>query len=310
MSAALADSAGVRWRPRASVERIRARARLYALIRDFFAAREVLEVTTPALVRHASLDPEIEALRITGGVDDRWLRTSPEPAHKRLLAHGVGDLYELGPCFRRDEAGRRHSPEFTLLEWYRVGFSRGRLIDEVCELIQRCAQRWGRTLVRQDITFRAAVMQATGLDPFAVDDPAAASLAREHGAPAGLSRDQALDFLLATAVAADWPADGLTVVTDYPADRPAMAEVRAGVADRFEVFAGPLELANGYQELTDADELDRRWAGQDAAARDDALTAAMRCGLPRCAGVALGVDRLLMVLEGCNDIADVQAIPS
>ena len=298
------------WRPTATLDRVRARARLLGLIREFFSSRDVLEVTTPTIGRAANPDPNLTAISVSSPDGLRgWLRTSPEHAHKRLLSAESGAIYELGPCFRGGERGRLHNPEFTMLEWYRPGFTRSRLIAETVDLIDCASTRWGHEYERADWTYAAAFVATLDIDPMGVDDATLRSLAEQEGGPGGLDREGLLDFLFSTQIATRWPQNQLTVVTDFPADRPAMARVQGEIAERFEVFIGSCELANGYRELTDADELRRRWQADEAQDIDERLLAAMRCGLPECAGVALGVDRLLMALERCEHIDDVLSFP-
>jgi lysyl-tRNA synthetase class 2 len=302
------------------------RSRLYAAIRHFFAERNVLEVETPMLSAAANTDPNIESFvtvfdgHVDGGSRGRWLRTSSEFAQKRLLAAGVGDCYELGRVFRNGEAGRRHNPEFSMLEWYRVGWDHRRLADEAVELMTAALQLVGRAAEVQFTSYRALFVDAIGVDPLlAGDSELVAALAGIDVRAGDLSRDDRLDLLLTHRIQPSFPPQRITVVYDYPASQCALAKVRAGdppVAERFEIYLGSHELANGYHELTDAAEQRARFE-QDNARRqarslaplpiDERLLAALERGLPACAGVALGVERLLMAMCGSDDIADVLA---
>ena len=316
------------WEPSAGFDALRLRAQLYAAIRDFFAERNVLEVETPLLSQAGNTDPNIASFslrfsgRTDGGSRTRWLRTSPEYPLKRLIAAGLGDCYELGRVFRDGEAGGRHNPEFTMLEWYRVGWDHDRLIDEVATLVRRALALVGRDATMQRISFRELYLQRLQLDPFTAD---AATLRAALGDididPHGLVRDDWLDLLLTHRLQPSFEPDRLLVVYDYPASQCALARIRAEdppVAERFEVYLGPLELANGYHELADADEQRARFQ-RDVEARgergivappvDERLLSALRAGLPDCAGVALGIDRLLMAMRGSDRIADVLAFP-
>ncbi|HET6395975.1 MAG TPA: EF-P lysine aminoacylase EpmA [Pseudoxanthomonas sp.] len=314
------------WEPSAGLEALRLRARLYALVRGFFAERGVLEVETPVLSEAGNTEPNIESFTAhfsghrDAGAPGRWLRTSPEYPLKRLLAAGIGDCYELGRVFRNGEAGGRHNPEFTMLEWYRVGWDHRRLAAETVELVQQALGLAGRRAQVLETTYRALFVQAAGVDPFAAGD--AELRAPLQGVAIdgdGLSRDDWLDLLMTHRVQPTFPADRITVVHDWPASQCALAKVRDGdppVAERFELYLGTFELANGYHELTDADEQRRRFQrdGRVRQARgavlppvDERLLAALRAGLPACAGVALGVERLLMALAGTDRIADVLA---
>lgn len=315
------------WRPTASLDALRLRARLYATIRAFFAEREVLEVETPVLSMAGNTDPNIESFslefsgRTDGAPRTRWLRTSPEFALKRLLAAGVGDCYELGRVFRNGEAGGRHNPEFTMLEWYRIGWDHHRLIDETVDLVQTAMALVGRKADATTTTFRDLYRERLALDPFTADDAELrAALGDIEIDPAGLNRDDWLDLLMTHRLQPGFDRDGILVVRDYPASQSALAKIRAGqgsepaVAERFELYLGALELANGYHELTDVDEQRARFL-RDHTTRamlgvvqpllDEGLLAAMAFGLPACAGVALGVERLLMAMTDTDRIADV-----
>jgi lysyl-tRNA synthetase class 2 len=315
------------WRPTASIEALRLRAALYARIRDFFAARDVLEVETPVLSVAGNTEPNIASfpLQFSGRTDGaprtRWLRTSPEHALKRLLAAGIGDCYELGRVFRDGEAGGRHNPEFTMLEWYRVGWDHLRLLDETAELVRAALALAGHDARLERIAYRELYRQRLGLDPFTADE---ATLRNALGDvaidPQGLTRDDWLDLLMTHRLQPAFAPDRMLAVHDYPASQCALARLRregdAMVAERFELYLGPLELANGYHELTDAGEQRVRFERDQERRRqraaivppiDQHLLAAMQAGLPACAGVALGIDRLLMAMSGSDRIAGVLA---
>jgi lysyl-tRNA synthetase class 2 len=317
------------WRPSATFDALRLRARLYAALRAFFAERDVLEVETPTLSLAGNTDPNIAlfSLQFSGRTDGaprtRWLRTSPEYPLKRLLAAGLGDCYELGRVFRDGEAGGWHNPEFTMLEWYRVGWDHDRLIDEVATLVQAALALVGRVAAVQRTSFRELYLQRLQVDPFTADDATLrAALGDIDIDPRGLVRDDWLDLLMTHKLQPAFEPDQLLAVYDYPASQCALARIRADdppVAERFEVYLGPLELANGYHELGDVGEqrarfqrdLDvRRERGTAAApSLDERLLSALQAGLPDCAGVALGIDRLLMAMMGSDRIADVLAFP-
>jgi lysyl-tRNA synthetase class 2 len=315
------------WHPGAGLPALRLRAGIYRLIRAFFEARGVLEVETPVLSSAANTDANIRSFTLTysgpaaGDSRQRYLRTSPEFALKRLLAAGVGDCYELGRVFRDGEAGTRHNPEFTMLEWYRVGWDHHRLIDEVEALLRDCFALVGQDLRSRRLDYGALYREALGLDPFASsEDELLAALAPWSIDPDGLSRDDLLDLLMSHCIEPARPADELLFVHGFPPSQAALARVEGEGASaracRFEALVGGVELANGYHELTDAGEQARRF-GADLALRerrgdpalpvDRRLLAALEAGLPPCAGVALGVDRLLMRLLGTQAIDDVLA---
>jgi lysyl-tRNA synthetase class 2 len=280
------------------------------------------------LSQAGNTDPNIASFslefsgRTDGATRTRWLRTSPEYPLKRLVAAGLGDCYELGRVFRDGEAGGRHNPEFTMLEWYRVGWDHDRLIDEVAALVQAALALVGRVVVVQRISFRELYLQRLQVDPFTADDATLhAALGDIDIDPDGLGRDDWLDLLMTHRLQPGFEPDRLLAVYDYPASQCALARIRADdppVAERFEVYLGPLELANGYHELGDTSEqrmrferdLDVRRGRNDAAPPlDERLLSALQAGLPDCAGVALGVDRLLMAMTGSDRIADVLAFP-
>ena len=305
---------------------LRLRARLYARVRGFFAERDVLEIETPILSAAGNTDPNIESFttRFSGHVDAgaplRWLRTSSEFPQKRLLAAGIGDCYELGRVFRNGEAGRRHNPEFTMLEWYRVGWDHRRLIDETVELVRAALALVGKSAEVQKYTYRELFRTALNLDPFAASDAELqAALGDVQIDAHGLWRDDWLDLLLTHRIQPAFPAGRITVISDYPATQCALAKIRADdspVAERFELYVGAQELANGYHELTDAAEQRARFERDNARRRqrglievpiDARLLAALEQGMPDCAGVALGVERLLMAMLGTDDIRDVLA---
>ena len=303
------------------------RAQLYSRIRTFFTDRQILEVETPILSAAGNTDPNIESFttRFSGHVDagspQRWLRTSPEYPLKRLLAAGIGDCYELGRVFRNGEAGKRHNPEFTMLEWYRVGWDHRRLMDETVALVQASLALVDRRAEVRVTTYRQLFIDALVLDPMtATTDELRAPLHRFGIDPDGLERDDWLDLLITHLIQPDFPRERITVIHDYPASQCALAKIRAGdppVAERFEMYLGPYELANGYHELNDAaeqrarferDAARRRTRGLPAVPRDERLLAVLDA-MPDCAGVALGVERLLMCLAGTDAIADVLAFP-
>jgi lysyl-tRNA synthetase class 2 len=306
------------------------RARLNALFRDFFATRGVVEVETPVLSRAGNTDPNIRSFTLefsgpsSGGPRQRWLRTSPEFPLKRLLAEGFGDCYELGRVFRDGEAGGRHNPEFTMLEWYRVGWDHRRLADETVALVAAAMSLVQKTpTVVRSLDFATLYREVFGFDPHTASiDTLRAALGEVRIDPDGLTRDDWLDLLMTHRLQPSFATDAITVVHDWPATQAALARLRPGeaegqptVAERFELYLGPLEVANGYHELNDSSEQRRRFQ-RDHAVRsargdalppiDDALIAALPA-MPDCAGVALGVDRLLMGLVGSTRIADVLA---
>jgi len=313
------------WRPTASFDALRLRAEILAKIRGFFSDREVLEVETPLLASAPVTDLHLHALscgyRGPGADEGRtlWLQTSPEFAMKRLLADGSGPIFQVCKAVRDGEAGRRHNPEFTILEWYRPGWDHHRLMDEVDELLSAVLE----TGPGERLTYGEAFTRYAGVDPH--DEPIEGLRSRVEalGVPSAgeLGRDDLLDLILTHLIEAKLGHCQPTFIHDYPASQAALARVRPGkppCAERFEVFIEGLELANGYHELTDPEtqrqrfevDLDaRRSAGLPEVPIDENLLAAMDHGLPECAGVALGVDRLVMLAAGTREIAEVVAFP-
>lgn len=306
---------------------LRQRAALNRLIRDFFAARGAIEVETPILSSAGNTDPAIDGFvaRPAEHPDDEpcWLRTSPEYPLKRLLAAGLGDCFELGRVFRAGESGRRHHPEFTLLEWYRIGWDHLRLADEVVELVGLALGSVGLAMPVCRISYRALFRESIGLDPFTATDAELAAALAPFDVRGALDRDDHLNLLLTHAIEPALPANRITVVHGFPPSQAALARIGPGDEDgfpeakRFEVWIGRMELANGYHELTDAAEQRARFARDLARRRargralppiDEALLDALWAGLPDCAGVALGIDRLLMAMLGRERIDEVLAI--
>ncbi|HUG97921.1 MAG TPA: EF-P lysine aminoacylase EpmA [Gammaproteobacteria bacterium] len=325
-----ASSNGPDWRPVASLATLRLRARALQRVRAFFADRGLLEVDTPQLSAAAATDLHLESLQVSqpGGAALGWLHTSPEFPMKRLLAAGAGDIWQLARVFRGAESGRRHNPEFTLLEWYRVGWNAAALMDEVDDFLRAVAGPENRGQIPIEVrrlSYREAFTSYAGFDPFvAATDDIVRQLAR-HGVavPNSLGDDRAacLDLAMATLVEPALDPRQPTFICDFPATHAALARLKPGnppVADRFELFLGGMELANGFHELTDAAEqagrfeadLDaRRARGLVEPPMERRLIAAMTQGLPDCAGVALGFDRLVMILAGASHIDEVLAFP-
>ena len=308
------------WRPSAGIDALRLRARLLRAVRAYFDDQGVTEVETPALGSTTVTDPSIESLGASDRAGRSWyLQTSPEFAMKRLLAAGSGSIYQITHAFRDGERGRHHNVEFSILEWYRVGFDHHRLIDDVDALLDRVLvpRRSSR------LTFREAFRRHLGLDPFTATTAELHDACASRGfasRDAAAARDECLDHLLAHAVQ---PAlgPGRVYLLDFPASQAALARVRTGppdVAERFELYLDGIEIANGYHELRDADELRsrmrrdvemRRRSARPAPAVDERLLAAHEAGLPPCAGVAVGFDRLVMLAGGYRTLREVLAFP-
>lgn len=309
------------WQPATAPGLLQARAELLARIREFFAGRAIMEVETPLLCSSGVTDPATEPLVVERGASldrPRYLQTSPEYAMKRLLASHGQPIYQLAKAFRDGEAGARHNPEFTLLEWYRPGFDHHALMAEVGELLRHCLGE--RAL--HSFSYRQLFCELLAIDPFAATVAELKEVARSQidtGAISG-DRDLWLDLLLSHLIEPQLAGRGMCFVYDYPASQAALA--RIGISDgvpvghRFELYVDGLELANGYFELADPGEQRRRFEQDNARRRerglcerplDERLLAALDHGLPDCSGVALGVDRLLMLATGSRDIREVLA---
>jgi lysyl-tRNA synthetase class 2 len=318
------------WRPAASFERLRLRADLLARIRSFFADRGVLEVDTPALSHATGTDPALESFSTvyngpgpTG--TNLYLHTSPEFPMKRLLAAGSGSIYQLCKVFRDGEFGTRHNPEFTLLEWYRTGLDYLDLMDEVEQLLTTVLAGIAPPDSVRHWTYRDLFLEYAGIDPFTISSGELRDLllTRYDISCEALSSDDLdswLDLVM-THVIEPRMGTGLIFVRDYPASQAALARLRPGnptVAARFEVYLDGIELANGFHELADAVEQRARFEKERARRRNDGLAdvciderllSALQSGLPDCAGVALGVDRLVMIASGAESLHDVIAFP-
>jgi len=289
-------------------------------IRSFFRLRAVLEVDTPALSAAGVSDPNVESLetRVDGVAGARYLHTSPEFPMKRLLAAGSGDIYQICKVFRQGEIGRVHNPEFTLLEWYRIGFDHHDLMGEMDALLDELVPEIERRPTLR-ITYHEAFSRYAGIDVEGdVESIRAGAIRCSHAIPGGITeRGDWLDWLMGQIVAPGLSRDRFTFIYDYPGSQAALAKIRPGnpeLAERFEVYWGDLELANGFHELVDADEqfarfrreCGSRWVGsRQAPPIDENLIAALRHGMPDCAGVALGLDRLLMLCLGKTSLKDV-----
>jgi elongation factor P--(R)-beta-lysine ligase len=316
--------ASASWRPTAALDVLRLRARLLRVVRDHFAASGALEVETPVLVRAAVTDVHLESLEAHApqGALAGFLQTSPEYAMKRLLCAGAPDLYQVARVFRAGERGRHHNPEFTMVEWYRLGIDHLALMRDVETLLRSLLEPVRPVGATRHLTYAEAVERVLGIDPIGADAARVAEALHRAGidVPPGLDgdRDGLLDLAMGTLVAPSFDGEAITFVRDFPASQAALARVHGPVASRFEAFWGGLELANGFHELGDAAEqaarfdadlAARRARGQPPRAPDGNFLAALAAGLPDCAGVALGFDRVVMVAAGASRIDEVIAFP-
>lgn len=315
------------WQPTASIEQLRQRASIIHQIRQFFAERDVLEVDTPAMSHATVTDIHLHTFQTEfvgpGYADGRklYFMTSPEFHMKRLLAAGSGCIYQINKAFRNEESGRYHNPEFTMLEWYRVGFDHHQLMDEMDALLQRVL-RCGEA---ERMSYQQAFIRVLGVCPLqgsmSALKQAAATLGLSDIAEPEQDRDTLLQLLFSIGVEDKIGQAVPAFVYDFPASQAALAKINPNdprVADRFEVYFKGIELANGFHELDNWQEQLARFE-QDNAKRiemglaaqpiDHHLIEALKSGLPECAGVALGIDRLIMIAIGCDHIDQVTAFP-
>ncbi len=312
------------------MEQLRLRARLLASVRDFFRSRDVLEVETPLLCHAAGTDPQLEffATRFDSPPSRQtlYLQTSPEFAMKRLLAAGSGSIYQICKAFRNGESGRYHNPEFTILEWYRLDFRMPDLMREVGELMTALLTPHFALQPVQSVGYQALFFTETGLDPLDFKFDAYCRYARERNFPEAIDicrQDHAmwLDLIFSLKIQPGLGNDAPCLVHGYPAVQSSLARISESdcrVADRFEIFFKGVELGNGFFELADPFEQERRFDKEieerrkkrlPAIEKDYRLLAALESGLPDCSGVAVGLDRMLMLIAGVQSIDQVLAFP-
>ncbi|MGI9263549.1 MAG: EF-P lysine aminoacylase EpmA [Gammaproteobacteria bacterium] len=325
------------WRPGADRSILALRAAMLRRLRDWFSDAGVLEVDTPVLSCAGTTDPNIDSLVTSIGGEPYYLHTSPEFPMKRLLASGSGDIYQVCKAFRGGEQGRRHNPEFTMLEWYRVGISLEQMMDDVealvAELVSTARQsgdsscRVGALQNATRVSYRDLLLQYAGVDPLTPSkNTLVETLHQQLGAhaievPKDLAEDSdaLLDMMISLVVEPALDPGIPLFVYDYPVSQAALARIKAGnppVADRFELIWQGMELANGFRELTDhveqrrrfeSDVAERHALGESSPPIDERLLKALESGMPDCSGVALGLDRLLMAVTGLGDIGSVMA---
>lgn len=316
------------WKSTASIERLQSRARIIQTIRAFFHSRHVWEVDTSLLSHSGNPDPNIDSfmVRAQTPADSGYLHTSPEFAMKRLLACGSGSIYQICKVFRAGESGRNHNPEFTMLEWYRVGYDYQQLMQEVDALLRTVLQPHLSLEVSQYLSYRELFLQYADINPFSADIKALKSCIIQakldiegmEDAP----RDSWLNLILTHIIEPALPHHCPIFIYDFPQTQASLAKIRHDdpanppVAERFELYLNGIELANGFSELTDATEQQRRFAkdnlerkeiGKGTITLDQHLLQALEMGLPESAGVAIGIDRLVMLATQSSCISDVIA---
>jgi lysyl-tRNA synthetase class 2 len=314
-------SEDVNWQPSASLEVLKQRARMLQKLRAFFSVRDVLEVETPMMSRAGTTDPNIDSFRVSdpGFNWQGYLHTSPEFSMKRLLAAGSGSIYQVCKVFRRGEQGKQHNPEFTMLEWYRVGFDHYQLMQEVDDLVRDLLNESLELQETQSFSYQQLFEQQLGLNPHTSTVEQLKLSAAEHNCPEviGLDEDKNawLDILMTHVIEPAMPKNCPVFIYNFPTLQASLARIQGNVAERFELYINGMELANGFHELTEAKEQRQRFerdnqqrqqrGKQPVSIDENFLIALEQGGLPGCAGVALGLDRLMMLISGASQIDDI-----
>lgn len=313
----------IHWQPTAKLSALQARAEMYAQIRQFFAEREVLEVDTPLMCARSITDPYIQPFVVEGKY---YLQTSPEYAMKRLIADGVGSVYQICKAFRQEESGNNHNPEFTMLEWYRMGFDHKQLIAEMDALLQLL---FATTEPAKKSSYHDIFQEFVGINPHTASLDQLKECAFDHNinlSPSVISELNITDWLqllMSHVIEPQFIGSVPWIIYDFPVPQAALSRVFTDernqlVAGRFEVYMQGVELANGYYESLDPIELNNRFIRDNERRRelnlnihasDERLLAAMQAGFPECAGVSLGLDRVLMLKLGVKSINEVIAFP-
>lgn len=301
----------MKWKP-LGFSALQKKARLLQQIRAFFMRQDVLEVQTPLLSKFGTTDPSIESVKAVARGQEQYLQTSPEFFMKRLLASGSGSIFQICPAFRDEEQGTHHLTEFTLLEWYMEGWDYSQLMQQIELLIADIA---AEPVDITTLSYADLFIQYVGFDPLNIDTQALKERVPEH--LRDLDHDALLDYFISIEIMPKLADSKWLFVKDYPAQQASLAKIsehNPQVAERFELFYNGLEIANGFSELQDAQEQQARFIAdnkkrqahaQQTVAIDETLIAALEHGLPRCAGVAIGIERLLMVLYQLDDIQQV-----
>jgi len=318
------------WEPTCTIEVLHLRAQLLDKIRRFFSEKSVLEVETPLLSHSCGTDPQLDFFKTAFSFppleESLFLQTSPEFAMKRLLASGSGSIYQIAKAFRNGESGRLHNPEFTLLEWYRVDFTLTDLMDEIAELLTVLLKDYVELSEPQRFSYQAIFQRYTGLNPLVFSYQDYCDYAQTKNIPEAITlcgddHGLWLDFIFSHHIQPYLGQEALCMIYGYPACQSSLARINlfdSKITDRVEVFIKGIELGNGYYELTDAQEQSKRFDEEMAvrqqrnrpnSVKDWRLIAALEQGLPECSGMAIGLDRLLMILTGSRAINDVLSFP-
>lgn len=317
------------WQPTATLETLQARAAILAKIRQFFAERNILEVETPLLSQATVTDAQLHSFTtfyqpvMNAKPQLYYLQTSPEFAMKRLLAAGMGAIYQITKSFRNAERGRQHNPEFSMLEWYRPGMDHFALMQEVDAFLQTILT----TKPAKKVTYQALFQDFFQINPHLATGTELSQIAERHHiqlveATPTQDRDLWLQLLMTHIIEPSLGIEQPTMVYDYPSSQAALSKLRQQhnyhVAERFEVYVNGIELANGFHELQDANEQHQRFLTDLSQRKQQNLSSvnidkyflqSLEAGLPSCAGVALGIDRLIMLALNANSIEEVLAFP-
>ncbi len=309
------------WRPTFSLHNLALRAQLLSQVRHFFNERDVLEVETPLVCARTVTEPNIASFYFSINDDKRYLQTSPEYAMKRLLAAGAPDIFQICKSFRDGEQGTLHNPEFTMIEWYRLGYSLDEIMRETVDLISTLLLSRNTVENVDYVSYNDLTKKSLGVSLCSLSEDSIKNLAVESGLviKGEMSLGQYIDFIFSHKVMSAMSANAITVVFHYPAAQAALSKLNTddpSLAERFEVFYEGVELANGYVELTDvnvqlerfeSDQAVRQVSGLPEVAIDERLIEAQRHGLPECAGVAVGFDRVMMLAAGASSLAEVMS---
>ncbi|MBU2510255.1 elongation factor P--(R)-beta-lysine ligase [bacterium] len=310
------------WKPGASVDTLHQRSSLLTKIRTFFKNRNVLEVETPSISQYPTIDLHLESFSVNTNESERlrYLITSPEYHMKRLISAGSGSIFQICKAFRCDETGRNHNPEFTILEWYRVGWDHWRLMSEI-ELLLDLLLNSGPA---DYLSYCDAFQQFLDINPLLISQEQFLSICGKHGLlpPACLesesvARDEWLNYLMGFLIEPNLGKEHPVFIYDYPATQANLARIHEdnpSLALRFEVYYRGIELGNGFYELTDAKAQEKRFkdenqirirSGKEGLPIDNLFLSALEKGMPECSGVAMGVDRIIMLALGKTSIEEV-----
>lgn len=315
-------SESYKWRPAASQHLLELRAEMYSRIRDYFKSQNVIEVETPIINLYAVTDPNLDCLKSKVAGEDVYLHTSPEYAMKRLLAHYEKDIYQICKVFRAEESGRYHHQEFTMLEWYRTNRSYLDLMKEVDELVRIAIDGLMTLASTINLSFDYIFKEFCDLEINNAQLIDYKDVCEREGVMLNsvLSIKEYQELIVDQVIATKFPKNCLTFIYNFPNEHASLARLNQdGFAERFELYIGAVELANGFQELTDAPEQIERFNHDNQIRQqslkqiidiDENFISALQNGLPECAGVALGLDRLLMIMTGAIDIKEILAFPN